>query len=378
LALDLFHRLGVDETLHPQYLQTRDAPSMGPARAVLREVAATMHDPDGNFVQQFQTHGFDARTFELYLQALFTEAGHSIGRSYDRPDFLITRDGLTVAVEAVTANPHPRPDYQPYEQFPQEGPRNREEAMRYLKHEVAIKYGSPLYSKLQKKYWTLPHVAGRPLVIAIESFHGGALNLSATSISQYLFGIDHRHWFDDGGNLVVEGDAILCHEGSKVIPSNFFGLPGAEHISGILYCNAGTIPKFGRIGHQGAHRSSAVRMVRIGDCWDPDPNAISPELFAYEVGDPEWPLEPWRDGSVFIRNPQALLPLPPGWIGAGAEDELAETGTIIPTFADPFHVYSSKTYLFRGDVSDRDLNVAVEQQLTIMRMAQAIGDQWRA
>ena len=41
MALDLFQRLGTDETLHPQYLQTRDAPSMGPARAVLREVAAT-------------------------------------------------------------------------------------------------------------------------------------------------------------------------------------------------------------------------------------------------------------------------------------------------------------------------------------------------
>ena len=39
---------------------------------------------------------------------------------------------------------------------------------------------------------------------------------------------------------------------------------------------------------------------------------------------------------------------------------------------------STATYLFRGDVSDRDLNVAVEQQLTIMRIAQAIGDDWRA
>jgi hypothetical protein len=245
MALDLFQRLGADETLHPQYLQTRDAPSMGPARAVLREVAATMHDPDGNFVQQFQTHGFDARTFELYLQALFTEAGHGIGRSHDRPDFLITRDGLTVAVEA-----------------------------------------------------SLP-------------IHPRSRTISPTN------------------NFLRKGRAI------------------------------------------------AKKRSAIGDCWDPDPNAISPELFAYEVGDPEWPREPWRDGSAFIRNPHALLPLPPGWIGAGAEDELAETGAIIPTFADPFHVYSSKTYLFRGDVSDRDLKVAVEQQLTIMRMAQAIGDQWR-
>lgn len=378
MALDLFQRLGAETTLHPQFILTRDAPSMGPARAVLRDVAAAMDDPDGNFVQQFQTHGFDARTFELYLQALFTEAGHAIDRSHDRPDFLISRDGLTVAVEAVTANPPPRPDYQPYELYPQVGPANAEEAMRFLKHEVAIKIGSPLYSKLQKKYWDLPHVAGRPFVIALENFHGGGLNMSANSVSQYLYGIDHRHWFDDGGNLVVEGDAIIRHEGSKIIPSNFFGLPDAVHVSGILFSNTGTVPKFGRIGQQGAHPSGAVRMVRIGDCWDPDPNATMSELFAYEVGNPEMPPEPWRDGSVFMRNPNALHPLPDEWIGAGAEENLSKAGTVVPTFADPFHVYSSQTLLFRGDVPDGAMWDAVEQRLEILRMAQGLGENWRS
>ena len=110
MAIDLFQRLAADGTLHPQYLKTRDHVMMAPARAMLCEVASTMTDPDGNFVQQFQTHGFDARTFELYLHALFVEAGHTIDRTHARPDFLISRDGLTVAVEAVTANPPPRKD----------------------------------------------------------------------------------------------------------------------------------------------------------------------------------------------------------------------------------------------------------------------------
>lgn len=378
MALDLFQRLGADDTLHPDYLRVRDAPVMQPARAMLHDVAAGMTDPDGNFVQQFQTHGFDARTFELYLQALFSEAGHTIDRSHNSPDFLISREGLTVAVEAVTANPPPRPDYQPYEQFPQNSPRGAQEAMRFLKHEVAIKLGSPLYTKLKKKYWALPHVMGKPLVVAIENFHGGGLNLSTTSISQYLFGIDHRHWFDDGGNLVVEGDAILQHEGSKVIPSNFFGLPEAEHISGILFSNAGTIPKFGRIGQQGPHRSDAVRMVRLGDCWDSDPNATMPRLFAYEVGDPEVLIEPWRDGTVFIRNPNALLPIPLGWIGACAEDEVSEAGTVVSTMLDPFHVYSSNTLLLDGDTSDDALWAKVDERMRIHQMAQALGQQWRS
>ena len=33
-------------------------------------------DVDGNFVQQFQSTGFDARLWELYLYALFTEQGY--------------------------------------------------------------------------------------------------------------------------------------------------------------------------------------------------------------------------------------------------------------------------------------------------------------
>ena len=378
MAIDIFQRLGADETLHPHYLRTRDSGLMAPARAMLAEVAAGMHDPDGNFAQQFQTHGFDARTFELYLQALFSEAGHAIDRTHDRPDFLLSKGGLTAAVEAVTANPPPTKDYQPYEQVPANSPSNAEDAMRYLKHEVAIKFGSPLYSKLQKKYWQLPHVAGKPLVIAIETFHGGGLHLSSTSVSQYLFGVDHQQWFDDDGNLIVEGNAILKHEGSKVIPSNFFGLPDAEHVSGVLFSNAGTIPKFGRIGHQGKHHSEDVRMVRVGNCWDPDPNAATPEVFAYEVGDPQVPPEPWRDGAVFIHNPNALHPVPPAWIGAGAEENLGEAGTVVSTFADPFQVYASDTLLFSGDAPEAHIAAVVEQQVALLDMAQQLGDRWRS
>lgn len=379
MGLDLFERLAADETLHPQYIKSRDDSLMLPARETLSAIAASMSDPDGNFVQQFQTHGFDARTFEIYLHALFTEAGHTLDRTHNSPDFLIGRDGLKVAVEAVTANPPPRKDYQPYDLFPNVTPGTPEEAMRYLKHEVAIKFGSPLYSKMQKKYWELPHVAGKPFVIAIENFHGGALSLSATSLSQYLFGIDHRHVFDDDGDLVVEGDAVLKHEGSKVIPSNFFGLPDAHNVSGILFCNAGTVPKFGRIGQQSPHRSKATRMVRSGTCWDHDPNAISPQVFAYEVGDPNMPVEPWRDGSVFIHNPKALHPLPPEWIGASAEENLSDDGsTVITTMTDPFHVYASTTTLLRGDASNRQVKKRIDTQIYFLRMSMAIGERWRA
>lgn len=316
------------------------------ARAVLRGVTATMADPDGNLFEQFQTHGFDARTFEIYLQALFTEGGHAIDRTHDRPDFIISRDGTTAAVEAVIANPPPAKGYQPYVPVQRKPPRDRDEVMRYLKHEVAIKLGSPLYTKRKKMYWELPHVAGLPFILAIETFHGdGSLSLSSTVLSQYLLGLDHRFHFDDYGNLVVEADAIVEHVGSKPIPSNFFAQTGAEHVSAVLFCNAGTIPKFGRIGQQGQHRSDAVRIVRYGNCLDHDPNA--------------------------------LLPLPAEWLGAGAEEKMGPNGTVVSTWRDPFQPFASYTAMFDGDIGDEAMWSAMECQMMKLAMGQALGDSWR-
>lgn len=377
MSLDLFATLATDRHLHPDYIRLRDDPLLGPAKATMSEVAARMGDPDGNFVQQFQTHGFDARVFELYLQALFNAGGHQIDRSQSRPDFLLTRDGLTVAVEAVTANPAPSPDIRPYRQTPADLPEDVDGIFRFLMHEVAIKIGSPLYSKLQKRYWELPHVNGKPLVIAIENFHAGGLGLSATSVSQYVYGVRHRHWFNTDGDMIVEGEAIEEHRGSKTIPSRFFGLPGAENVSAILFSNSGTVPKFGRMGQQGRNRSEAVQMIRLGHCWDPDPNAHTHDNFAYMVGDREVPPEPWRDGAVLMHNPDALVPLPIGWMGVCAEEELQQNGTVIPTMHDLFHVYMSTTLNLPGTVPDDQVELIVAEQMRLLELGQAVGESWR-
>ncbi len=377
MPLDLFKTKRPDASLHPQFLNVKNDPKMGPARKMLRDVVADMEDPDGNLVEQFQTHGFDSRTFEIYLQALFAEAGHSINRSYDRPDFLITRDGVTAAVEAVTANPPPQQAYQPYVHMYRNPPTSPGEAARYLRNEVAIKFGSPLYSKLKKKYWELPHVAGLPLIIAIESFHGDAsLTISSSTLSNYLFGVHHRHHFDSRGDLVIEADAVAEHHGSKTIRSNFFQLPGAENISAVLFSNVGTISKFNRLGHQGKYRSRKVRMVRVGTCYNHDPNATMAHTFAYEVGNSDFPTEKWRQGSVLIHNPHALRPLPPEWLGAGAEENQSEAGNVVLTWSDPFLPYMSTTYLYEGNTPTASMWKATKIQVDLLEIGQRISQRW--
>lgn len=46
-------------------------------------------DADGNFVEQFQTTGFDARVWELYLFATLSEVGYVIDRPHPAPDFTV-------------------------------------------------------------------------------------------------------------------------------------------------------------------------------------------------------------------------------------------------------------------------------------------------
>ncbi|MBF3882662.1 glycosaminoglycan attachment protein [Burkholderia pseudomallei] len=352
MSIDLFADLGKPETdLHRQFRLLRDMPEYEPARGQLRELQTAFVDPDGNFVEQFQTTGFDSRTFELFLFAMFVESEHEIYREQNRPDFLISRDGLTVAVEAVTASVPSNGGIQPYFAMPKK--QTQEERVEYVRNNLPIRLGSPLFSKLRQRYWLDPHVVGRPFVIAIQDFHApGSLASSSTALSRYLFGFEQDWYHDQDGKLIITEKKIDHHEvGIKKIPSGFFKQPEAENISAVLFCNSGTVPKFARMGHEGSYRSAVVRMIRYGTCYQHDPNAVLPEGFVYEVGDTRHGRETWREGTVLIRNPNALLPLPDEWFGAAAEEDSVD-GKHVTTFREPFLPYWSLTHMYPGNAPD--------------------------
>lgn len=91
MTLDLFTPMKPTADLHPQYEMLRTHSAYAPARGVMGDLMTDFTDPDGNFVEQFQTAGFDARTFELYLYAMFKEQGFTIDRSFERPDFILEK-----------------------------------------------------------------------------------------------------------------------------------------------------------------------------------------------------------------------------------------------------------------------------------------------
>jgi hypothetical protein len=366
--MKLFEQIMTDEKLHPQYASLRDMPVYAPARGIIGELTDKLVDVDGNFVEQFQSTGFDARTFELFLNTMFVEQGHEVVRDYDRPDFLLRKDGIEVFVEAVTANPPGKASGQPYRAFPQQ--KTLQEAIRYHRNEVPIRLGSPLYSKMKKKYWELPHVKGKPLILAIQDFHAdGSLTNSSSTLSMYLFGAMATSSKDEAGTLSVGTSPVEKHVGSKEIPSGFFLQPGAEHISGVLFVNSGTIGKFNRMGQLGRHHSDEVHVFRHGTHYDSDRNATTPQPFLYEVGDPEAPPETWRQGTEFIRNPNALSPLPSEWLGAAAETTFTN-GQIVPLFAvgEDFFPYMSITTHFSSGTPDSLINDFLIRQFGPLRM----------
>ena len=371
MSLDLFATDRPDATLHPDFVKVRDDPRNAPARAMMARVAERMEDPDGNLIEQFQTFGFDARTFEVYLDALFRSEGHTIDRSQPRPDFMIERNGVRVAVEAVTSNPTPSGVYQRYEAIGGPPATDMAGIAHHLRNEVQIRMGSALYSKLQKRYWELPHVRGLPFVIAFQPFHeAGSLGLSSTSLANLLMGLEHQHRFENG-RLIVEARPVTEHKGSKTIPSAFFTLPGAENISAILFCNAGTVPKFNRLGVQDGLAAGSVRLVRHGTCYDHTPNSAVHAIFAYEVGALNAPTEPWRDGAVVIHNPHAAVPLPEEWLGAMSEEAL-EGGTVVTTWRDHFLPYRSLTQVMPGDTSDRAVRKCISNAFKLLRLEQSL------
>src|SRR5579863_5163090 len=123
-------------------------------------------DIDGNFVEQFQSDGFDARFWELYVFALLTEAGFVFDRSYSAPDFLCEGWPGRIFVEAVTVNPTRSGNLVVEPPVPTE----KDDVVAYLKHYMPIKWGGALTTKLHKEYWNLPHVGDKPIVFAVQDF----------------------------------------------------------------------------------------------------------------------------------------------------------------------------------------------------------------
>lgn len=337
-VMDPFRAVVKEAAFHDYFREIINETSrFSPAREIISCLMRYYEDPDGNFVEQFQTTAFDARLWELYLFVALAEDGFCFDR-YDRPDFGARKDGLEFFVEAVTANPTKAANVN----FEPGIPDDEAEFRKYIVEYAAIKFGKALVDKLNKKYWELPHVVGKPLVIAIQDFHvQGSMAYTGTAFGSYLYGLKHEPNLDEQGKLTILAKKLERHEwGSKFIQSGFFELPNAEHISAVITNPSATLNKFNRIGHVAGFGDRSLRIIRTGISWNQDPNAVVPNVFTHDVSDPAY-FEPWGEGMNIWHNPRALHPIPLTILRFGAHHRLV--GDQIGTIAPEFHPMGSQT-----------------------------------
>lgn len=352
----MFDAVVDEERLHPLYVATRDRAASEAARWMLDDAFQSFDDRDGNFLEQFQTSGFDQRFFELYLHAYFERSGILLPGKEAVPDFFVTGGEYAprIAVEATTVNPSRSGVLAQLGRAIAD--LNEDEMRAYRRHELALRYGSPLYSKLQKKYWELPQCAGLPLVFAIQAFHDqDSLGLADSALTSYLFGLDSSATRAADGSLVVEFNRIESHRlGEKEIPSSFFDQPNAEHISAVLFTNSGTHGKFTRMGFQSGAANDRLVVLRRGYALNEAAHATDPVFFHYSLDDPPL-LEKWGQGAVVIHNPRALHPIPLGALPDASEAVLLEDG--IHHFVRDWHPFTSHTVtLDLGEAKEKFLD----------------------
>jgi hypothetical protein len=304
-GIDLFEDFGVAD-LHPAFVYLRDGVTQTAARELLGELAKWTPDLDGNLVRDLQTTGYSARVWELYLRFAFRAIGLDIAHTYAAPDFWLRRGAAEVFVEAVTVN---APD--PMSAALGSGPPPDPPAdfWAFIEKDMPIKFGSPLHTKMQKRYWEQAHVAGKPFALAIADFHApGSMVWSHTAVSIYLYGRSALVDVDEKGRkkgtekLVAEFDK----GGVTIVP--FFDQPETEHVSAVIFSNAGTISKFNRMGVRAGFGDRFVRVMRRGGWHNPDPGAFDAIPFELDIESPHYS-EAWEDELEMYHNPKAQHPI---------------------------------------------------------------------
>ncbi|MHB8252174.1 MAG: hypothetical protein ACYDEV_00385 [Acidiferrobacter sp.] len=286
---DLFEQKIPKDRLHPNYEALSTSPVHDQVRVLMNHVYNHMGDPNGNFRKDFQGNGFHARVFELSLFSYLDAAGFDVDHTYEQPDFLASRDGTTICLEATTANP----------------PDGRERDVSILRLEAVVngelyekvyrefprRILMSLSKKVQHRYHLLEQCVGNPLVVAVGAyFEPGSMMYTDEALVSCLYGLGETH-------------------GPPLRDTPFFLQPQNRSISAVLFTNQFTVPRFFRLGTTLPHEGVET-VVRTGVFYQ-DINGPMHSIgkYEYRLGNPCAPVETWQQGVTLFLNPEADVPM---------------------------------------------------------------------
>lgn len=279
---------------------------------MLNQLYLSLPTPDANWVSDCQTDNFHTRLWEAQLLASFREQGLLVTQPHRSPDFLIqNRLGGSAWVEAVTANPPERYNHVSTESI--EPPQDRKER---LLGTAAVRFAKTLGNKLGKNYHELPHVIGKPFIIALADFQSSAsMTWTREALISYLYGI-YPHVENVDGHRFASTQVIDRLLGDSGFPAGLFRNQEHSELSAVIFTNACSIAKFNRVGVSAGAPTKKLRYVRIGEFYDRRPNVLDSIPFCLDITSPEykslWPqgYEPWCAELEVFHNPFAKHPVP--------------------------------------------------------------------
>ena len=232
-----------------------------PAAWILNQLYLALPRPDRNWAGDCQTANFHTRLWEAQLLASFREQGLLVTQPHEFPDFLIeNRLGREAWVEAVTANPA-----LPYNHVnaPRSAPPQAREELFF--GPAALRFAKTLGNKLAKDYHKLPHVAGKPFMIAIADFQTPASMMwSREGLIGYLYGKGADVTEVDGRREVVPVSASHLL-GPSIFPAGLFANDLHSELSAVIFSNACSIAKLNWVVISGGGAPKGLRYMPRGD-----------------------------------------------------------------------------------------------------------------
>ncbi|NRQ56051.1 hypothetical protein [Brevibacillus sp. HD1.4A] len=296
---DLLFKPVVDEDkFNPNFKQALNEPFQY-ARKVIETWAEGFEDRDGKFITEFQTT-FNSAFWELYLFAVLKQLGYVVDFTKDRPDFCTSKFCIeaTIASHSKEGIPEWERDYSFDPQW------NLEDAVNYSTIRLANAFISKA-RKLRDSYSILPHVEGKPFIIAIAPFEQPFFYVqSQHAIRRVLYGYDRVLAIDwDEHTREVFGDVYLeqIDKGNgSTIPLGFFLNPEYADVSAVIFSNVATFGKARVLSDD--HRIILIKSLRFNDY------GLEPFNEVHEKEDYN---ETLLDGLTIFHNPYAKNPLKP-------------------------------------------------------------------
>jgi len=123
----------------------------------------------------------------------------------------------------------------------------------------------------------------------------------------------------------------------------------------VLFTNSGTHAKFSRMGYLHGYGCDVTDIVRTGYFFNPDPDAMDPTLFSYNLDEPPL-IEAWGEGLVALHNPQCLHPIPHEYFDHAVQGYV-EDGTFATDHSRaPWHPISSRTFVWHMGEAKKKLS----------------------